>query len=283
VWDHENSELWWTDITGAAVYRYRSGAGDVETVFQGKNVGGLAVNRIGGLVCACHDGLYLWNPKQGFTLVASSFEGKALRFNDATTDAYGRFFTGTRYRPTTGNTCYQLGSLYKVDRDASISIIDEGIHLSNGIGFSPDNRTMYYTDSILHTIYKYDYDLEDGAISNRRVFAEVPHDLGMPDGLTVDSEGYVWSAHWRGSRITRYRPDGVIDRTIECPFRKPTSLVFGGVGLRDLYVTTASDKDETLERTGLSPEEAVRKAGGLVYRYRSDVMGKPEHRAYITL
>jgi sugar lactone lactonase YvrE len=151
------------------------------------------------------------------------------------------------------------------------------------MGFSPDNRTMYHTDSILRTIYKYDYDLENGAISSRRVFAEVPPDLGMPDGLTVDSEGYLWSAHWMGSRITRYRPDGAIDRIIECPFRKPTSLVFGGAGLRDLYVTTASDKEEAPQSARLSEDRAISKGGGFVYRCRTDVTGKPEYRANITL
>jgi D-xylonolactonase len=283
VWDPVKSELWWTDIPGAAVYRYRFDKAEVETVIQGKMVAGFAMNRAGGLVCACIDGLYLWHPQNGFTLVVDSFAGRDLRFNDATTDAHGRFFAGTRYVPIGQNSGYDLGSLYRIDHDASISVIEEGIHLSNGMDFSPDNRIMYHTDSILRRIYRYDYNIDKGTVANRRVFTEVPPDLGMPDGLTVDSEGYIWSAHWMGSRITRYRPDGGIDRTIECPFSKPTSVVFGGSGLGDLFITSARDKEESLQTAQLSPDEAALQGGGFVFRCRMDVRGKPEHRARIVL
>ncbi len=88
------------------------------------------------------------------------------------------------------------------------------MHLSNGLGWSPDDRLLYYTDSLRRTIWVYDFDLASGEIGNRRVFAQVPEDAGVPDGLCVDAEGCVWSAHWGGWRLTRYAPDGRIDRVV---------------------------------------------------------------------
>jgi len=139
------------------------------------------------------------------------------------------------------------GCLYRLDPDLSIHKLDDGYAVANGIGFSPDGETVYVTDMFHGKLLAYDYDLATGTVSNRRTFAEVPSEAGLPDGLIVDAAGYVWSAHWAGSRVTRYAPDGSVDREIRLPVCNVTCIGFGGAKLNDLYVTTAwfmmSDED----------------------------------------
>ena len=136
--------------------------------------------------------------------------------------------TATRPRPS--DICFGT--------DASTTELLDGITTSNGLGWSPDDRTFYYTDSVARTIWAFDFDPDTAALSNRRVFA-VDEDC-FPDGLTVDASGAVWAAKWNGGRIVRYRPDGTVDRTIELPIRKPTSVSFAGPALDVLAVTSAN-------------------------------------------
>jgi len=276
IWDEEQGLLWWTDIQGGVLYTYSPLNGKIDRVVVGKNIGGFALNKKGGVICACLDGLYLWNQKTGFSCIASTFGGKALRFNDCTTDAKGRFLAGTRYTPEKEGAEYELGSLYQVDNSGSISVLDEGIHLSNGLGFSPDNRVLYYTDSLQRVIYEYDYDLDTGAVSNRRVFVKVPNEEGLPDGLAVDRQGFVWSARWMDEHIVRYDPEGTIERRLPSPFRKTTSLAFGGGELTDLYITTAAETE-----VAGSGDLKGNTVGGFLYHIRLDIQGRIEYRADI--
>src|SRR5207247_7061215 len=117
--------------------------------------------------------------------------------------------------------------------------VEEGVELANGLGFSPDNRTLYFTDSAARKIYAYDVQPETGRLSNRRIFASVTADEGLPDGLTVDAEGFVWSAQWYGSQVVRYDPDGKVERRIAMPITQVSSVAFGGENLTDLYITSA--------------------------------------------
>jgi sugar lactone lactonase YvrE len=131
------------------------------------------------------------------------------------------------------------GALYRLDSDGQASMIEEGFGTINGIGWSPDDQTIYVTDSLHRVIYAYDFDKAAGAISRKRRFAEVAEDRGMPGGLTVDADGYVWSAHWDGWCVTRYAPDGQIDRVVTLPVPRPMSCMFGGPELKTIFVTTA--------------------------------------------
>jgi D-xylonolactonase len=276
IWDGKTAQLWWTDILGAVIYTYSPGSGTIQGSIRGKNVGGFALTGDRSVICACLDGLYRWTPRAGFICIADSFEGRALRFNDCTTDARGRFLAGTRYVAETEGGAYELGSLYRVDNDGSISILDGGIHLSNGLGFSPDDQLLYYTDSLRRVIYRYDYDLERGSVSNRRVFVKVPDEDGMPDGLTVDGEGFVWSARWDDTYLYRYDPDGTIERKMPSPERRTTSLMFGGRELNDLYLTTAAERGTAVRGDLPGPG-----TGGFLYRLHLDIQGRLEHRADI--
>jgi len=161
------------------------------------------------------------------------------------------------------------GVLYRLDADRSIHKIDEGYAVVNGIGFSPDGRIVYVTDMFHNRILAFDYDTEAGTVANRRTFVEVPADAGLPDGLIVDAAGYIWSAHWGGWRVTRYDPDGKIEREIRLPVANVTCMGFGGSDLNELYITTAwfllSDDDR----------KAQPQAGDL-FRIRTDVTGLVE-------
>ena len=146
--------------------------------------------------------------------------------------------------------------------------METGITISNGIDWSPDDKTMYYTDSPLHVIYAYDFDLPTGEISNRRAFVKVPDAEGFPDGLTVDSEGFIWSAHWDGWRVTRYDPDGKVERVINMPVQRPTSCTFGGKDLNKIFVTSAW--------TGLSETDRREQPfSGDLFLIETKVIGQP--------
>ena len=160
--------------------------------------------------------------------------------------------------------------------------MEEGVHLSNGLGFSPDNKILYYTDTVFRTIYAYDYNLKNGSISNRRVFVKVPDDEGIPDGMTVDSEGFVWSAHWYGSCIVRYDPEGKINMRLKTPAKQTSSLIFGGKDLTDIYVTT-SEKSVKLHIAPEGYDFDALDIGGPVYRYNLGIKGKPEYLADISI
>jgi sugar lactone lactonase YvrE len=150
-----------------------------------------------------------------------------------------------------------------------LQIMETGLTISNGIGWSPDNKTMYFTDSMPRTIYAYDFDPITGAIENRRSFIHTPDEPGVPDGLTVDSEGFIWSARWDGWKITRYDPDGKLEREIEVSAQRPTSCTFGGPDLDELYVTSASVGMDWMDRV-------KQPAAGNLFRIRVDVKGLPE-------
>jgi sugar lactone lactonase YvrE len=149
------------------------------------------------------------------------------------------------------------GSLYRVDK-GRVDALDDNIWVANGVAWSPDGATMYFADSHVHTIFAYDYDLDTGAIGKRRVFVDARGRAGVPDGASVDAEGFLWSAMFDGSCLARYAPDGRLDRTVPVPVSRPTACAFGGPDLRTMYVTTA--------RFRLAPDKLASEthAGGLL-------------------
>jgi sugar lactone lactonase YvrE len=162
------------------------------------------------------------------------------------------------------------GILYRLDPDGSVHAMMTEVSTPNGIGWSPDNTTMYFTDSPLHMIYAFDFDAATGAISRQRTFAHTPDETGEPDGLTVDSEGYVWSAYWDAAKIVRRAPSGTIERVIAVPALRPTSCVFGGPELTELYITSAS--------TGLNAEQRRQyPLSGDLFRLKTDIRGQVKY------
>jgi sugar lactone lactonase YvrE len=269
-WCQEEQALYWVDSLEPAIKRFVPELGEQASWAVPQFIGGIALRRAGGAVLALGRGVALFDFTTGRAgpLALPSGERGDARFNDGKCDRAGRFWAGshctTEPRPP-------LGSLYCFADDLSSERRETGVSISNGLGWSPDDRTMYYTDTWCRAIYAYNFDLRDGRIERRRILVSVPEERGAPDGLTVDSAGHVWSANWDGWNVTRYRPDGQVDRVVPLPVQRPTSCALGGPNLRTLFITSARD--------GLTPAELDRQPlAGSILAMEVEVPGVPEPR-----
>jgi sugar lactone lactonase YvrE len=263
VWDDARERLLWVDILAGRLHTCDPVTGNDAWRDVGQPLGAVALRARGGLVLAVRDGFALLEPSGELRLVAEvEADGPANRMNDGACDRAGRFWAGTMaFEAVPG-----AGSLYRLDPDLRVTKVLGDVTISNGLGWSPDDRTMYYVDSPTQTIDAFDYDAATGAIENRRALATVADELGFADGLTVDAEGFLWVAVFGGGRLHRYAPDGSLERAVRLPVEQPTKPAFGGPGLEELYVTSAWH--------GLSDAERQRQptAGG-VLRLRPGVSG----------
>ena len=268
LWIPGEQALYWIDIEGTRVHRLDPGSGTHETFDVDFPITALARRASGGWIAASKAGVFFWDHRTGESsfLVDPEADNPDVRFNDGAIDRQGRFLLGTLNQK---DLAAPDGSLYRLDGDGSIHKLDTGLAVANGIALSPDGRTLYVTDMFHNRILAYDYEVEAGTVSGRRTFADVPAETGYPDGLIVDSEGFVWSAHWGGWRITRYDGDGAIERQIKTPVANPTCLAFGGAEMDELYVTSAWFLLEEADR------QAQPTAGDL-FRIKTDVTGLEE-------
>lgn len=254
-WAVDEQALYWVDIDGKAILRYHP-ASDSRQVFpQDHEIGCVLPRRDGGFVAGIDDGLaYLGADLRSMALFATP-ESHILRtrFNDGQCDRRGRLWVASADR----DESEPLGAIYRLNELGKLSREISGIMVGNGVAWSPDNGTMYFVDSGYGTIYALDYDIDTGTACNRRDFARVDKGYGCPDGLTVDAEGFIWSAHWSGWRVTRYDPAGRIERVLELPVPNVTSLTFGGPDMDLLFITSA--------RLGLSASQIAEAplSGGL--------------------
>jgi sugar lactone lactonase YvrE len=269
LWCGETELLWWIDIENPRLHSYDPATGQCETVaLSGTYAGTQALTKAGDRLLADDLTLYARDADTGYRCDLLSLDhGLDNRLNDGRVDARGRFWVGTMdnglSRPN--------GSLYRIDTDGVATREEGGIIVSNGIAFSPDGKTLYFTDTRRYTSYAYDLDLDDGVITNRRVFSDYSATGDRPDGACVDVDGCLWAAFFAGGRIVRYRPDGRIDRTIALPVTNPTCLAFGGRDLKTLFVTTA--------RKFLGPEQLVAEPlAGSLLAIEGAGQGLPEHR-----
>ena len=249
VWDAESQTLYWVDIYGKTYYRFAPATGELWKITVGVQVGVLAPRVSGGLVMATDYVFALWDEQHETLTFLTDPEADhpETRFNDGAVDPAGRFWAGTTLE---GSEEWSLapGNLYRLDPNHALTRMDTGFAVSNGIGWSLDWKTMYFTDSPRQVIYAYDYDLLTGAIENRRPFIQTPGEASVPDGLTVDSEGCIWSARWGGWRIIRYDPQGKKERELDLPVQYPTSCTFGGAALDELYITSAATRLKAHQR-----------------------------------
>lgn len=269
IWSHLEQALYWVDITNGVIHRWNPLLDERQNYSLGFNIGCLGLRAGGGLVLATKRGFAVWDAAAGVTPIANpNYARPAMRFNDGKVDRAGRFYAGTM---RDAGQPAQPGVLYRLDADASLHVMQEGVSVPNGIGWSLDNRTMYFTDTTARTIFAYDYDPATGDMAKRRAFIVVPADAGEggPDGLTVDSEGCIWSARWGGWKVVRYDPDGKIEREVRLPVERPTSCAFGGRNLDELFITSAA--------LDITPEERQKQpwAGG-VLRIHPGVKGRQE-------
>jgi sugar lactone lactonase YvrE len=241
-WDAAAGALWWTDIPANRVHRLAAGGGHTSWD-AGTPVGSLAPRAAGGLVFAAGDGFCAFDPRTGSVtpLAAAEPDMTGLRMNDGACDRAGRFFAGS----TSEDESPGHGSFYSLATDHRVTRLFDGVGISNGVGWSPDERLLYYVDSLAYRLEVFDYEPATGAVSGRRGLAGIGGGDVMPDGLTVDSEGGIWVAVWGGGELRRYAPDGRLTGTVELPAANVTCCTFGGPDLRTLYITTAGGPGES--------------------------------------
>ncbi|MBT4502872.1 MAG: CHAD domain-containing protein [Gemmatimonadetes bacterium] len=261
LWNPQEKRLYWVDIPNGRLFRYDPAVGQHEQVYEGEEIGGFTIQEDGQLLLFMARGaVALWRNGIQKQVIEEIEAERDSRFNDVMADPEGRVFCGTM---PVGE---RLGRLYRLDADGTLTQILDGIGCSNGMGFTPDRTQMYYTDSGAKKIYLFDYDREGGGITNQRVFVDSGDLEGVPDGMTVDAEGYVWSARWDGGCLIRYTPEGQEERRVAFPARKVSCVTFGGDDYTDMYVTTAGGGNKEEEGTG---------AGGL-FRINLGIKGVPE-------
>jgi len=234
-WSVAEQRLHWVDILAPAIVSGNPVDGSRSSFPMPELVGCVVPSKSGGFIAATETGIKTVKSGVITTLATPEADMPGNRFNDGKCDRLGRFWVGS----LAINTAPGQGALWRCDPDGSVQRMDSGFHIANGLGWSPDDRTFYFTDSAKRLIYAYDFDLTRGEIANRRLFANIPEATGTPDGLAVDSEGFVWSAQWDGWCITRYDPEGRVERVINLPVPRPTSCTFGGPDMKTLFVTTA--------------------------------------------
>lgn len=267
LWSPHERVLYWVDITGQKIHRFnpRAAVNDTSHLPQ-QPVTSVGLREKGGLVITLRKDFAFFNPETGdLKLLSDPEEDKPYdRFNDAKCDRQGRFWAGTM-DDVKWNAPH--GSLYRLDPDTKVTCMKTSVICANGLGWSPDNRVFYFTESFRHGIYAYNFDPSNGNISKRCLFASIDRNSdGFPDGLTVDEEGYVWSVHNVVGLVVRYSPSGAIDCVIEIPVPRPTSCIFGGDELDVLYITSA--------RETMTPEEiAQAPLSGSLFAVKPGVKG----------
>jgi sugar lactone lactonase YvrE len=267
MWSVREQALYWTDNVGGTIHRLEPESGNAESFTLGQNVMAIGVRERGGLVLALAKQLAFYEPGGELEpLMGVEHDEPRNRFNDGKVDRRGRFWAGTM---NDVDWDAPSGSLYRLDPSLELSHLRGEVVCSNGLGWSPDDRTFYFGESFLYKIFAYDFDLDAGAIAARRVFATVDRAEAFPDGLTVDADGGVWSVHNGAGRVVRYAPDGVVTHEVEVPVPQPTSCIFGGRDLDVLLITTS--------RLNMTPEQLERyPLSGSVFAVRPGVSGVPE-------
>ena len=268
-WDAKQKQWYWVDIMSKRIHRDDPQTGKNETIELDQPVGAVVPTREGDLIAAMQNGFYrISEDGSQITPLGDPEEDKPdNRFNDGKCDVTGRFWAGTMAMKGGG----PVGALYTLEKDGTIVKKLDGVTISNGLAWSPDNKTMYYIDSPTRRIDAFDFDKDSGQIVNRRTVISFPGEEGVPDGMTIDAEGMLWVAHWGGWKVWRFDPNSgrVLDE-IPVPAAHVTSCCFGGEDGNELYITTA--------RIGLSDEELEKQphAGGL-FRIRTNVKGAPTY------
>ena len=274
AWDDRKNVLYYVDILGHAIYEYDPASGKTSEYSQESYVGAVVPTQSGRLAVAGYQNLYTFDPAANAVepLATPPVQDSDLRFNDGKCDPAGRFWAGTI--SLSGRK--GAASLYRLDTDGSLHTMLTDVSISNGLGWSPDGKTMYYIDTPTHTVVAFDYDMETGRISNQRVVIEVPESEGGPDGMTVDEDGMLWIAHWGGSQVACWDPNtGRKRASIALPAPHTTSCVFGGPDRNELYVTSARTglSDEQLKQNPLSGavfKIQMQTRGAATYRYRDE-------------
>ena len=245
VWDDENGALYFTDIAGATMNRFLPHSGEHKQWKLTERLCCFALREKGGFIAGMSSGFaFLDLDKNNVDYIKKIEENQPEnRLNDGRCDRQGRFWAGTMHEP---RSRYD-GVLYRLNTDLSCTAMADKVMVSNGLAFSPDGKIMYWSDSRNRKIFSFDFNTENGEISNRRVFFETSEEQGRPDGATIDAEGYYWSACFMGGRILRISPEGILEREIFVPVKNVTMVCFGGENLDTLFITTGNEGLSSVE------------------------------------
>lgn len=245
VWCERRQLLWWVDIQAGELHAFSPETGDDRCWPMDQPIGCVALTDGDALIVGLRDGVYLFEPSSDALTLLSRPEAHLPhnRPNDATMTRDGRFFVGTMAQQPDGTP---RGNLYRIDPDGSTHHMLDGLHVPNGLAVSPDNRTLYLSDSwaSIRSIWAFDLN-PSGAISNRRLFFDTATMPGRPDGACMDEEGGYWSAGIDGGEVLRILPDGTVDTRIALPLNRPTKPCFGGADLSTMFITSLSAGDDS--------------------------------------
>lgn len=269
VWCERTERLWWVDVLTPALWSHDPKTGTCSRhKIKARRIGSLALRRKGGLLLACDDGLYAFDPQTGQQdfLIDPEPAAQGHRKNDGRADWAGNFWIGTLreddYAP--------IGSIYRVTPDLKVTTEASGLSIPNALAFDLERRRMYYADTRTYTIWVRAYDAASNHLGKKRIFAKTT-EPARPDGSCIDAEGHVWNAEYAGGRLVRYDPEGKISRIVELPVSHPTCCCFGGPTFDRLYVTSAREPLSEEQRQG-------EPLAGLVLSLDVDVNGRPEFR-----
>ena len=278
LWHPQHKCLYWSDIPEGRLFRYYPGDEGFEQIYSGEPVGGFTIQADGALLLFKTEGtVEIWQEgtdgqAKTITVIPSIPEAKGTRFNDAIADRKGRVFSGIIATDETP------GKLYRIDIDGSYHSVVEDLRLPNGMAFDNDYTHFYLTDSDSHVIYQFDYDEESGELSNQQTHIKTPESEGVPDGMTIDADGYIWSARWDGSGVYRYQPDGEYHSKIALPVEKVSCITFGGDNYDDIFISTARG-----DNAPDPSEPGYNEAAGDIFHLKSDVTAKPERLSCVKL
>ncbi len=270
LWCPEKQCLYWVDILDGQLFKFDPRTGKNQELLKlSQEITAVGLCQGDFLILALKKGIARFNLRdRSLTRLADLEQDQPQnRLNDGKCDRQGRFWCGTMNQVDPKKA---TGNLYRFDSRRAVTRMQGEVKLTNGMGWSPDNRLMYFTETMRYTIFVYDFKKETGELSNRRPFIQLaPFPIGGPDGLTVDEEGYLWSAHYGEGRIVRYDPEGKVDRWVELPVPHVTSCMFGGEELETLYITTAQEH--------LTPQQLQRyPLSGSLFAIEPGMRGLPE-------
>jgi sugar lactone lactonase YvrE len=267
TWSVEEQALYWVDINAPSLNRFDPATGTNRAWRMPQSIGSFALRLGGGFVAALRDGIWLIDSEGRLQhkLADAPYDPSHHRFNDGRCDPQGRFWVGSMNERRDVRSAH----LYRLDPGGKLAAMVNDIMISNGLAWSPDQRTMYHADTVSRAVCAWDFDVARGTVSNRRVLAQFIHEGERPDGAAVDREGGYWSAFYGGGKVVRLSPDGTKLAEYTVPAMCPTMCAFGGPDLKTLYVTSARQRreEEELQRFPHS--------GGL-FAMRVDVAGLPE-------
>ena len=268
LWDPEGEALVWVDIPAGRVMRLAEDAGEPEIVELPEPAGCVARLRGGGFLVAGGRSLYRvsFGAGQHEKLLAVDLMDRSTIANDGAADPGGRFVFGSKHEEHTE----PKAAAFSFGGGAGLRTLHAPVTIFNGPAFSRGGDRIYFADTLEGLIFRAPYDAATGRMGEPEVFVRVPAATGYPDGMAVDSADFLWNAHWDGSRLTRYSPGGSVERVVEMPVRRPTSLCFGGADLKTVFVTSAAPDEGVPEREG----EGI--LDGDVVRFRAEVPGVVE-------